>query len=465
MPDGSTGHVEYPERIEPEKMERVAAELRRQALDGILHASRTFWIAVLVLGILSVLGVIGAVLRIAGGFADRAAWGYYATIFACLVAAAQGAPILATATRITRAQWGRPVRRAAELLGVVGLLNAAWSIPLLLALPPTTGRKTIWFDLGWGAPGFWDGFALFLLVFLGLVLLYLDALPDLAAARDQLGARHGLYSRLALGWRGTKLQWVILQRGLVLLGIFYLMLFVFVQYLISSDFSMSLVPGWRSAVYPPYTIVTSLESAVAASIVVLFLLRVAGGLREQIGLDQFWSLAKILLALVLFWFYFFWSDLMILWYGRIPSEIATLELVLAGPYFVPFVLGALLMFVVPFALLIWNKLRVSIWGPTLVSVIVLIGLFFDRVRFYVSAWSVAGSANYAEGQWQIPPTQFPDLVDILVIVGAVSLGALLVLGATRLLPTLSLWSVEEGRLLETTRAYLRTHVRVLGKPN
>src|SRR3990170_2829366 len=376
MPNGNAGHGTE----DWKQSQQAAAALRTQMLDGLRKTSRVFWLAVSVLAILSLLGLIGVVLKLSGGFADRGAWGYYAAIFACLVAAAQGAPILAMATRITRAHWGRPVRRAAELIGIVGLLNAVWSIPLLMALPSTIGRKSIWFDYTWGVPGFWNGLALFLLVFLGLTLLYLDAVPDLALARDKLGARHALYSRLALGWRGTRAQWQTLQRGLTLLGAFYLMLFVFVQTLISADFSMSLVPGWRSAIYPPYTVVTSLESAVALTIVVLFLLRVAGGLRGQVGLDQFWALAKILLAMSLFWFYFFWSDLMVLWYGRLPSEISTLELVVVGPYFVPALLAALCMFVVPFLMLIWNRVRVSVWGPTLASVVILVGLLFDRVR-------------------------------------------------------------------------------------
>src|SRR5207237_1312409 len=163
---------------------------------------------VLALAALTVVGLVGLGVRLAGGFADRAAWGYYATLFMCLMSAAQPVPLVAWLTRFAKGQWAVPFRRVADLFAVVGVVNVMWLLPLLLTLPPLPGRNNIWFDWPLAAPWGWDLLAMALLVAAGLAQLYVGALPDFAAARDAAppgdGGREG---RLALGFRGTIREW------------------------------------------------------------------------------------------------------------------------------------------------------------------------------------------------------------------------------------------------------------------
>jgi len=78
----------------------------------------------LVLSVLFLIGVITFVLRaIDVGFEDRSQWGYYAAVFAFLFTACSSAPMLALVPRLTKASWGKPMHRAAELFAVVGLFN------------------------------------------------------------------------------------------------------------------------------------------------------------------------------------------------------------------------------------------------------------------------------------------------------------------------------------------------------
>ncbi len=299
------------------------------------------------------------------------------------------------------------------------------------------------------------------LAFFGLGILYVGAVPDVAAIRDAAPSR-GLFGSLARGWRGTRRQWYATQHQIAVMGGMYLAFFVFTEYLLTVDFSESLVPGYFSPGYPLYSVVTGLEGGAAATVVTAYLLRWLGGYGGYIGLNQFWSLAKIQLALGLFWFYLFWSEFIVQWYGRTPREQFVAELISFGPYLACYVITVLGLFLVPFLSLIWNRVRVSIRGPFFVSCAVLVGLFFDRIRLFVSAWSVPDV--YAPALTSVPATRYPDLADLLVVVGGLAVVPFLVLLVLRVVPAVSLWEIKEGRLLQVERPYLLGHARIIGKP-
>ena len=453
----SEGHAPEPAPLSP-------AEMTADVTGRVLNPGPRSATALIILGIFVVLGIVGFVLKIAGG-ADRAAWGYPAMVFSFLLSCAMAAPLVAWLTRGAKGEWGRPLRRPAELNAVAGIALIFWCIPIILSLPPIhlgdQTRYSIWFDWPHFAPGGYDFFAVLGLAFLGLGILYVGSLPDLAALRDSAPKRR-LFRSLARGWRGTPRQWYSVSHGIALLGGLYFAFYAYVQYLLAIDFSQSLVPGYFSAMYPLYNGVTGLEGAVAATLVTAGLLRYLGGYGRYIGLNQFWSLAKIQLALGLFWFYNFYSEFIVMWYGRTPRELMVADLLIFGPYLGSFIVTVIGLFLVPFLSLIWNRVRMSINGPFIVSIAVLIGLFFDRIRLYVSAWTVQDP--YTKILTSIPPTRYPDLADLLVVLGGLAIVPFLVLLALRVVPAVSLWEIKEGRLLQVERPYLLGHARIIGKP-
>ncbi|HZU06499.1 MAG TPA: hypothetical protein VFB73_11010 [Chloroflexota bacterium] len=414
---------------------------------------------VLVLAVLAVAGLVALVALIASGPEPRAKWGYAAATLGFLVSAAQGAPIVAFATRLAKGFWGIPLRRAAELFAVSGIVTTPLYIVLLFQLPDWRGRPSVWFD--WpGAPLLWDSIAIVMFSLAGLALLYLSSRPDFAAARDA-GIR-GPFQRLALGWIGTVRQWQVLSGGIVVLGGLYLMFYPYMHMFLAVDLGMSLVPGWKSAVFAPYHGVSGLQASLASTLLAAAALRHFGGLQRYIGLAPFWGAAKILLALSLLFFYFTWSEFMPTWYGRTPEEIFVLELLFFGPYLWLFILSFSLNFILPFLLLIWNPIRVSIKGPTFVAALVLIGNFIDRLRIYVASWSVAGPVG--QHLEHAPPTHYPGLPDLLILVGGPAAVVLLYLLALRFIPPISLWEFKNGLLLTRERPYVKTEVAVVAKP-
>ena len=405
---------------------------------------------------------------------DKAAWGYYAAVFAFILTTAQAAPMAAIAPRLAKAHWRRPISRAAELWTLVGLFNLILFIPMLWVLPGLEdGRRTLWFfdpgEVPRFSPHIWATLALVSLVITGLALLWVSSLPDLAAIRDESsGWRQRWATRLAFGWRGTSRQWHVLYQRMGMLGALYFMMLVFVHFLISVDFAMALVPGWIDALFPATHAANALQAGVATMLLTMFFLRQFGGYKEYIGLDQFWALGKLLFALSLLWFWFWFSSFIVLWYGKKPNEQAAIHLMMTGPYLPAFMAAFILNFVVPLFSMIWNPVRKSIWGPALIATSVLIGTFFDRVRLYVAAYSVPGIGEPGIDKHELHldenfAANLPDMADIFIILGAISGSILVYLLAARVFPPINIWEQRELLLYRAHKAFHRTEVMVLGK--
>ena len=448
--------------------------VNRDLLDTHQRTSDMYWRAVALCGVLFLLGVIGFIMRLSGGFSDKAVWGYYAAIFAFILTTAQAAPMVAIVPRLAKGHWRRPISRAAELWTLVGLFNLLLFIPLLWVLPSLEdGRRTLWFfdpgEVPRYSPHIWATLALLGLVLTGLMLLWVSSLPDLASLRDNsTGWRQRWAARLAPNWQGTSKQWNFLYHRLGILGAFYFMMLVFVHFLIAVDFAMALVPGWIDALFPATHAANALQAGVATMLLTMFFLRQFGGYKDYIGLDQFWGLGKLLFALSLLWFWFWFSSFIILWYGKKPNEQSALELMMVGPYLASFMASFILNFVVPLFTMIWNPLRKSMWGPPLIATSVLIGTLFDRIRLYVAAYSVPGIGDPLVDKHelgQIPAANLPDVADVFIIVGAIGGSILVYLLATRLIPVVSIWEQKELLLYRVHKPFHRTEVMVLGKPD
>ena len=475
------------ERQGPESLthQGVTEHLSRK----VFSLDRRFGLALAGLGVLSILGIIGFVVRaVNDGFSDaaRPEWGYYAAMFGFLLVTAGTAPLAAIGLRWTKNHWRRPISRASEMFALVGVLNVLWFIPLMLLLPAIdlngdnalevgVDRRTIWFEVPIGAPLWWDIFALVFLVACGLAILWVSARPDMAAiAQRGAGWRASFLSRLSFGWRGTERDWKYQQASLALLGAFYFMLLILVHTLISLDFALSLVPGWKDAIFAPHHALTGIQAAVGTVLVTTFLMRSLGGYKQYIGLAPFWSFSKVLLALTLLWGYFWFSEFMTFWYGRDPTEQSVIRLVMFESYRTAFLLNFFFSFLIPLTMLIWNSVRRSIVGPTIAGASVMIGAFFMMVRLYVPAFNIPQSllgehsiADFEAETGQIAPQLLPvtpDVWDVFIILGGLGAAALIFLLGTKLLPVVSMWETKEGLLYILYRPFMKGRYMVLGKP-
>ena len=447
------------------------AVMTRDILQNQARMSPGFKRLTVVLCLLFLVGIVAFVVKaVTVGFSDRSEWGYYTATFAFLFTVAQAAPIVAISTRLTKAHWSRPFHRTAEAFALVGVFSLLLLIPLLVMLPSAKGRLSIWFVDAWregfpvAAPHLWIILSMTALALCGLALLWASSRPDLAAVRDHsTGRRQRFYAILARQWRGDNKQWFTLRQRGGILGALYFMILVFTHFLISVDFSMSLIPGWKDSIYPAYHAVSGIQSGVAVLIVALFVLRQYGGMKNYLSMDQFWGLGKLLLTLSLIWAYFWWSEFNAFWYSRFPPELSVLQFIMFKSYLTPWVLSFILIFLLPLLFLIWSRVRKSILGPTLIAISVLIGTFFNKISTYVSAFSVEDITQ--RELHAIPPAILPNGLDILMILGTLAGAALVYIVAIKIFSPISLWDMKSFMLLRRFRKFRRTEVTVLAKPD
>lgn len=173
-------------------------------------------------------------------------------------------------------------------------------------------------------------------------------------------------------------------------------------------------------------------------------------------------MAKLMLASSLLWMYFWWSGFIILWYGRTPLQQNLLQLMWFGPYRTIFILTILCSFAAPLLFLIWNGLRKSIWGPTMVALFILTGALLDKIRIYVSSYSVEDVTAHALDY--VPEAVPPDSADIMMLMGVISGSILLFILALKFVPIINMWETREGLLLQKILPLKKLPLKVLAKP-
>jgi Ni/Fe-hydrogenase subunit HybB-like protein len=476
-------------RSEQEKLQRMASQavaheaehhapppnvdadmVTRELIATTTGASGRFKAWVWILGILSIVGIVALVVKFIDQGDDSTKWGYVAAMVSFLLSVAGGAPMVAMAPVMAKANWVRPVTRIASLFSFAGVATLIMLIPLVAILPPlvTEGarRRTVWYMAPDYSPHFWTTLSLVLLLVTGIMLFYSAALPDFASMRDHsTGWRQRLGKRLARGWVGTDVQWRTLRMRIGMFGTFYFLILVFVNFLISTDFGQSMVPGWRDAIFPMYHTVSGFQAGVAGVVIALYFSRKYMKLEKYIHLDAFWSLGRLLFALTLLWIYFFYSSFIVFWYGRSMNDIATLDLLIKGPMIYAFFAGMILLWFVPWWILIWNKVRRGTGAMVVGSFVILVGLLIDRIRTFVPAWSVPGDQIHEKWLKVIPETVWPDVFDILIMAGGISMVAFTVMMMTRVIPVLSVWQVQEFNLLAKPIRYIKGHATLVAKPD
>lgn len=148
-----------------------------------------------------------------------------------------------------------------------------------------------------------------------------------------------------------------LRRKLKMLAGPGIILYVFVMSFAAVDWVMSLSPHWASTIYGFLFVAGQLISAMAFMIAVVVLLSRTEPFAGILQKRHLHDLGKLLLAFVMLWAYFDFSQLLIIWSGNQPEEISFYRTRLYGGWGVVAVIVLIFHFFVPFLLLLSQDVK------------------------------------------------------------------------------------------------------------
>jgi hypothetical protein len=197
-----------------------------------------------------------------------------------------------------------------------------------------------------------------------------------------------------------------LRRRLKMLAGPGIILYVFAMSFAAIDWVMSLSPHWASTIYGFLYVAGQLISSMSLMICVVVLLSRAPVFQGVLKPRYLHDLGKLLLAFVMLWAYFSFSQLLIIWSGNAPEEISFYRSRLYGEWGYVSVIILIFHFFVPFFLLLSRDLKRN---PSLLPKVALWLIFMRFVDIY---WLTRP---------EFTPSAIPSLWDLAAALGLVGL--------------------------------------------
>jgi hypothetical protein len=136
-----------------------------------------------------------------------------------------------------------------------------------------------------------------------------------------------------------------------------IILYVFVMSFAAIDWVMSLSPHWASTIYGFLFVAGQLISSMSLMIAIVVLLARTGPLSGVLQPRHIHDMSKLLLAFLMLWAYFDFSQLLIIWSGNQPEEVSFYYPRLHSQWGVVAVIVVVFHFFVPFFLLLSRDLK------------------------------------------------------------------------------------------------------------
>src|SRR6202020_1345515 len=159
-------------------------------------------------------------------------------------------------------------------------------------------------------------------------------IPDLATLRDRTDNRalKIVYGMLSFGWRGSARHWHRSATVYLLLAGLATPLVLSVHTVVSFDFSVAIVPGWHTTIFPPYFVAGAIYSGFAMVLTIAIPLRAAYGLEDFITMRHLENMAKVMLATGLIVAYGYFFEFFMAEYSGNKFDVFLVQQRLHGPY-------------------------------------------------------------------------------------------------------------------------------------
>ena len=337
-----------------------------------------------------VVGLLAFVVRLTQD--AQSAWVSYITNWMFFSSIAMGSVMFAIATWIVKAKWNWSVRRVSQASAAFLPIAFVLMLPMLflgdsyfpwiemMATDVIVQKKAAYLNMPFLITRNVVGLAV--LFGLGCYFVYLAVRPDmgLTSGADEDDARRASWrTKLTQGWMGQEQEEVNSYHRMTTIGPAMALIYAFVMTIVAYDWAMSLEPHWFSTMFGPWYFMGAFWGGVAVTGLWSIYLRTKHkDISNLIGLQQRHDIGKLTFAFTVFWGYLFFSQYIVIWYGKLPWEQAWIirrSGITWGTYST---ITVLLCFVVPFIGLIGRKpkMKPPIYG--FFASIIMLGLWLER---------------------------------------------------------------------------------------
>ncbi len=206
------------------------------------------------------------------------------------------------------------------------------------------------------SPLIWDVFAVSTYATVSLLFWFTGLIPDFATMRDKApnSWAQKIFGMLAMGWRGSAKHWARYQKAYLLLAGLSTPLVVSVHSVVSFDFSVSIVPGWHTTIFPPYFVAGAIYSGFAMVLTLAIPVRRWYHLEDLITMRHIECMAKVMLGTGLIVAYGYAMEAFMAWYsGNQVERYTFINRAWVGGYWWTYWLLILCNILIP--QLLWSK--------------------------------------------------------------------------------------------------------------
>jgi len=323
-----------------------------------------------------IVGALGGIALLVGFFVDREQlMRSYLVGYLFWLSIALGSLALSMIHHLSGGAWGLVLRRTLEAPTRLFAWLAAGFVPIALSLdtlypwsrPDEVAASEL---LQHKAPYLNDGFFLVRAALYFTIWIGLSWLLNRASARQDGGADT------------TRLTSRVSSAGLGL--------FMLTGTFASIDWMMSLQPEWYSTIYGVYFVGGAALSALCFAVLIALFLSRRPPMDRAFAPRHFHDYGKLMLAFVMLWAYFGFSQFLIIWSGNLPSEISFYRARTQGGWWILSLLLVAAHFLLPFVLLLSRDLKRHATRLAWVAGAVLFARWIDLL-------------------WQVAPAFHPEL--------------------------------------------------------
>jgi len=356
------------------------------------------------------------------GVNNSVAWGWAIINFVWWIGIGHAGTAFSIFLLILRQKWRTAINRAAEAMTVVAVFCASlfpllhmgrpWLFFYIFPYPNTRGPLWVNFN----SPLFWDFVAITAYMLISASFWYFGMVPDFATVRDTAKSKikKAVYGFFAFGWTGSSKEWLRFEGLSFVLGGIAAVLVVSVHSIVSTDFAVSVEVGWHTTIFPPYFVVGAIFSGFAMVLTLVIIMRGLYKMNDFITDSHVDAVCRVLVFISLIMGTAYLTEIFMAWYSGSEYEIYMFfRNRLFGEYAFQFWTMFVANAVVP-QLFWFKKMRRNMWVVFIISIIINIGMWFERFNIVVTTLS----RDYLPSSWA---SYSPSWVEIGFFIGTLGM--------------------------------------------